>query len=231
MTEKLKTDIDLHRLDDMFKNWIVQMFHPIMKTVDDKPITIIMSTADRWVQILKQQDQNIIYPAIVIKRKFNPKPSDHFLFKSFDSSFELYRKINAEQSAKAGKVVMDIAKIKSPSYIAIGYDVVLLSLTVEHTNTFHTTLYDNLQKNAGILSATKTVKDHIITDLFFNVFLGDTSDEGNINNFAADIKKFFAGATFKLEGWVIKDSDIKIYQTSPRATIDVVEYISSDFVI
>lgn len=214
LENNLELEINIKRLEVLFTDWVKNTFKDIKKS-DGSELNILHSTSNRWMQVKDQNDRNIDYPTIIIKRKPDIKPNEKlFLYKSFNNSYELYRKINKEQSNKVGSTVLDIALIKPPTYINIYYDVILFDIFITNANIFQQLLLGDLQKTVG------SVKDKL---LFFDIFYENSLDESNILDQGVDNKKIIVGASFRLEGFFINKNDLKIIQSVGRTRIDVKE--------
>lgn len=223
-------DVTIKKLDRLFVDWAGNLIEGKIKTKDGQPATVIVSTSQRWVQVLKQGNQNVIYPSLIIKRKFDIKPSDdRFHYKSFLNARELSRTINKDRSEKIKTIVYDIVKAKNPTFVDIGYDILLLSENVEDANMFHSLLYGKLQKNLGYVHNTKKINNVDIIDMYFDIIFQSPIDESNVQDFLKEQRKFFVGASFILKGWFLTDDDIKTVQSSPRNKIDFVEYTDNTF--
>lgn len=208
-------NINIEKLDFLFDDFIHKLFDNNIKQSDGSNVDIIWSTQDRWVQIQKQQGSNMNFPTIIIKRDLSIKPSDEiFLFKDNRIKNELYRKINPEATKKTGKTVLDIANIKSPTYINVMYELVLFSRLVQDANTFQQLLYDDMQRTIGV------IKDE---NMFFEIFMEGPLNESNILDFADEEKKVIVGASFRLEGFFIDNDSITITQTAPTMKISIYE--------
>lgn len=222
---------DIERLDRLFLKWAEDLISGKISTPDGQPATVILNLPQRWVQVMKQGNQNVIYPSLIVKRKFDIRPStDRFAYKSFLNAKELYRKINKERSEKTGQVVYDIASVKTPTFIDVPYEIILLSAIPEDSNMFHTLLFGDLQRNLGYIYETKTINEVEFVSMGFDIILQDSLDASNAENFLKEQKKFFVGASFTLKGWFLKDSDIKITQNSPRTKIEFIEYSDPNYV-
>lgn len=212
----ISTDITLQldTLDQMVTDWIRKEIVPDIKREDGMPIDIVWAGGDRWVQIKKQAGDNLKQPSVIIKRDPSFRPSEIYIFKNDINTIELYKKINKEQSELSRVTILDVAKMKAPTFVSINYEIILYGKTLIENNRFLKNLFKNLGKTVGVVKG---------NGVYFDIFFESSINESNILDFVNDNKKVITGGAFRLEGYIIDKSDIKITRTVGRTKLDIKE--------